>query len=756
MNKKERERKVEALLSEITLEEKIGMIHGSEFFKSAGVERLGIPPIVYSDGPNGVRKDFEPARMKEKGTTADEVGCGPCNTSIASTWNRSLAWGSGRMLGEEARGRGKDMILAPGINIKRNPLCGRNFEYMSEDPYLISELVVPLIEGIQETDVSACVKHFACNAQEYERFMVNVEVSDRALREIYFPGFEAAVKKAKTRALMGAYNLVRGSHASQNKWLLTDVLRKEWKYNGLVVSDWGAIHDTKAAAESGLDVEMAVIPEFDDYYMAKPLLKAVKAGEIDESLVDEKVRNIIRFLINIRKIDVEIKKTAGGKESARAVPVPERNRGTYSNPAHAMRALDTARESVILLKNEDKRLPILPEKAKKILVIGDNADRKHSDAGGSAEVKALFEVTPLLGITKSYGGNTVVDYARGYYVPEEKKYAPDEQMPWEEYIKMSKAKDPRYSRTYSADEKKLIKKLKAEALALAAEYDEVIFVGGLNHEYDVEDKDRRDMKLPFGQDELINDLLDVNPNMVIVMFAGSPVDMTAWSDRAKAIVLMAYNGMEGGSALGEVISGKVNPSGKLPETLPMGFENTPVAHFGEYPGRKLTKEESGRINANITQTFNEGVFVGYRYYEKFNVPVQFPFGHGLSYTKFTYRGLSIKDVKGKPVDKRKMSDGLFVVSVKVKNTGDTCGKETVQFYTGEANPSKDNPVKELNGFEKIELKPGEEKTVSVVLPVKAFSHYDESVGDWVMMKGEMKIYAASSSADVRLTKNVKI
>ena len=756
MNKKEREKKVEALLSELTLEEKISMIHGSEFFKSPGVERLGIPPIVYSDGPMGVRNDFRPDEWKTIGTTADEVCYAPCNSAIAATWNRSLAWSSGRMLGEEARGRGKDMLLAPGINIKRNPLCGRNFEYMSEDPCLISELVVPLIEGIQEVDVSACVKHFICNAQEAERYMVNVELSDRTLQEIYLPGFEAAVRKAKSRAVMAAYNLVRGKHCCENKWLLNEHLRGTWKYDGLIVSDWGGNHDTKDAAESALDVEMGVKPDFDNYFMADPLLKMVKSGEIDESLIDEKIRNILRFMLYIRMIDVEMyeAKTKGGKViKAKAVPVADRDRGCYSTVNHIEKALDTAREAVVLLKNENGRLPINPQKTKKILVIGDNANRKQANGGGSAEIKALFEITPLLGIAKAFGGNTQVKYTKGYYVPPKKT----EEFNWQaESVNIEVIYQAVAQKKDTAADKKKGKELRDEAVKLAKEYDEVIFVGGLDHDYDVEDHDRTDMKLPYGQDETINAVLDANPNTVIVMVAGSPVEMSKWADRAKAIIWMGYNGMEGGTALGEVITGAVNPSGKLPETLPVDFKSTPVSHFGDYPGRKLKKEEAARINAHLTQNFNEGVFVGYRYYEKFGVPVQFPFGHGLSYTSFKYSGLAVKNVEGKPVSKRKLTDGLYVVSVKVKNVGTREGSETVQFYVGEEVPSKENPVKELKGFDKVSLKPGEEKVVSVVLPLKAFAHYDEERAEWVLMKGKAKVYAAASSADVRLEKTIKL
>ncbi len=744
-SKKIQNEKIEALLKELTLEEKCRMIHGSEFFKSGDVPRLGIPKIATSDGPCGVRNDFYPDRWFVIGSSADYVSYLPSNSAIASTWNRELAHDSGMVLGREARGRGKDMILAPGINIKRNPLCGRNFEYLSEDPYLVREMVVPLIEGIQENDVSACVKHFACNNQEFERHSVNAEPTERAFNEIYLPGFEAAVKKAKTRGLMGSYNLVRGEHGSESRLLLTDILRKKWKYDGLVVSDWTANHDTKDAAESGLDLEMGITDNFDEYYLGMPLVRAIQNGEIDEECVNEKVRNILRFLLRVRKIDIEVSSTRGGKTTARAVEVPDRDPGCYNGTIMHSYARNTADEAVVLLKNEKKRLPLKPSQTKRILVIGDNANRAHANGGGSAEIKALYEITPLLGIAQEYGGNTEVRYARGYYVPP--KYREREN--WQEHsITDEWGADfaDRDKRKLSAEQRKATKALKEEALRLAAEYDDVIFVGGLDHDFDVEGADRKNMKLPYGQDELLNELLDINPNIIVVMVAGSPVDMRAWKDRAKAIVYMSYNGMEGGSALARVISGEICPSGKLAETFPNCYEDTPVAHFGEYPGRKLTAAQKKRYKAcAYTEEYKEDIFVGYRYYEKFKVPVQFPFGHGLSYVDFRYEGMELKK-----------KDHTVTVSVKLTNTGIARASEVVQLYVGEKTPSPENPVKELKGFEKVELKPGQTKTVRIKLHLKDLAHYDGEAGKWVQMHGSMVFYIGSSSADIRCRKELKI
>jgi beta-glucosidase len=394
---------IEELLSQLTLEEKVRMIHGEGLFQSGGVERLSIPPMIMSDGPMGVRKEFEQASWINIGSTYDMVSYLPSNSALASTWNKELAYETGKVLGAEARGRGKDVILAPGINIKRSPLCGRNFEYMSEDPKLIEELVVPFIRGIQENDVAACVKHFAANNQETARLSVDTEVDERALREIYFPGFKAAVKEGETLTLMGAYNKLRGEHCCESKFLLGKVLREEWNFDGAIISDWGGVHNTKNAAESELDIEMSVTPEFDEYYMANPLLRAVKNGEIEEAVIDKKIRNILRTMLRLKMLG-EVKEN--------------RKSGSYNTPQHRETILNTAREAVILLKNENKRLPIRRHGLKRLAVIGRNAEMLHSDGGGSAEIKALYEISPLMGLKKALGGNVQLSYAKGYYVPE--------------------------------------------------------------------------------------------------------------------------------------------------------------------------------------------------------------------------------------------------------------------------------------------------------------------------------------------------
>lgn len=717
------EKEIEDLLVQLTLDEKIGMVHGAGLFRTEGVERLGIPPLKSSDGPMGVRNEFDNAHWVATGTTDDYVSYLPSNSALASTWNRERAKEAGQVLGEEARGRGKDVILAPGINIKRDPLCGRNFEYMSEDPKLIEELTVPLIRGIQENDVAACVKHFAANSQETDRLWVDTIVDERTLREIYLPGFEAAVKKADTYSLMGAYNLLNGAHCCENKELLDQILRKEWGYDGTVISDWGGVHKTKEAAECSLDVEMSVTDNFDDYALADPLREAVRKGEVSESSIDDKVRNILRMMFRLKMI--------GGQEA-------ERKAGVYNTPEHRQTILETARESVILLKNENGRLPIKKEGLKKIAVIGCNAEQIHSNGGGSAEIKALYEISPLMGLKMTLGGNTEVVFAKGYFIPER---GPEGEANWqetsledqksEEYKAKIKEKEEREKKQEEENTLKR-KELLEEAVKLAASCEEVIFVGGLDHEFDIEGRDRPDMKLPYGQEELIEALLDVNPDTVITFVAGSPIGMKRFKDRAKAIVWCYYAGMESGKALAEVLLGNINPSGKLPETFALQYEDCVTAKNGEFA-------KEGRVE------FKEGIYVGYRYFDKEKIEPAFCFGHGLSYTEFSYRDMEVS-VHGKTAE----------VTLTVENVGRMAGAETVQIYVSDKEASVDRPIKELKGFEKVFLGPGESGKVTVSLSERDFAFYDIGEKEFVAEAGEFEISAGASAEDIRLKQIIEI
>ncbi len=733
---------VERLIAELTLDEKIAMIHGAGLFQTGAVERLNIPSLKMSDGPMGVRADFKNDSWVSVGTPIDEVSYCPSNSAIANTWNRKLAKKAGKVLGEEARARGKDIILAPGINIKRTPACGRNFEYFSEDPYLTAELAVPLIKGIEENDVAACVKHFALNQQEEERLWVNVEIDERTLREIYLPAFKAAVKRAKVSSLMGAYNLFRGEHCCESKGLLQDILRNEWGYEGVVISDWGAVHHTREAAESPLDIEMSVTPDFDNYCLANPLKDKLAGGEVFESTIDEKLRHIINLMLKLKMIDILDK---DGELEVKANK--DRKSGHYNTPAHRKALLEAARESIVLLKNKDNCLPLSPDFGRKILIIGQNAVIHHALGGGSAEIKALYEITPLLGIGMIAGGNTTVDYLPGYYIPEKDEKNDHN---WQE-DSLSSDDDSRTDGGRKAEEDSLYSDIQSsyreEALAKIKDYDDVIFVGGLTHDQDTEGRDRSTLELPYGQSGLIESLLDVRPDMVLVMMAGSPVAMGSWKDKAKAIVYMSYSGMEGGRALAEVLFGKVNPSGKLAESFPYRMEDTGITSREQYPGRPLNSGEN--IHANLTETYAEGVFVGYRHYEKHNVPVQFCFGHGLSYTEFSYRDISVEY----PEDKSK---GKYIVRLSVKNTGKTAGSEIVQLYIGETAVSIVNPIKELKAFEKLKLEPGESKELEFKLGKDAFAHYDTRHRAFVTAKGSYTIYIGSSSQDIRQTIDMEI
>lgn len=701
---------IDNLLNELTLEEKVGMIHGSGLFRTKGVERFNIPPVKMSDGPMGVRFEFEDAKLKVIGLSDDYVTYLPSNSALASTWNIELAYKAGYVLGEEARGRGKDIILAPGINIKRVPLCGRNFEYMSEDPFLISELTVPFIKGIQENDVAACVKHFAANAQETERLWVDTIVDERTLMEIYFPAFKAAVCKANSYSLMGAYNKLNGEHCCKNKYLLSEILRKEWGYDGVIVSDWGGVHDTIDTANSELDIEMSIDYDFDEYYMANPLIEKVKFGEVNEDVIDKKVRNILRMMLRLKMIGDDKEK---------------RKSGTYNTPEHREIALETARESIVLLKNNENILPLKKDKLKKLLVIGQNAEKLHSNGGGSAEIKSLYEISPLMGLKTKLGGNVEVIYAKGYYVPEKDI----SEINWQETSLESKNEDKEKQKEIEIKAKEENKKLFDEAVMLAKDADNIIIFGGLNHDFDIEGTDRKDMSLPYEQDKLINAILDINPNAIIVMFAGSPVDMTSFESRAKAIVWNWYSGIEGGNALAEVLLGITNPSGKLPETFPKKMQDCVAIKSGEF-GKKDVVE------------FKEGIFVGYRYYDKNNIEPLFPFGYGLSYTTFEYSNLNVNITENNEIE----------LTFSIKNAGQVDGAEIAQVYVTDVEASVERPIKELKGFKKVFLNKGEQKEISIKLSNDDFKFYDIKTRSFKFESGEFIIKVGSSSKDIRLEK----
>ena len=732
-SEKKREKAIEKLIKKMTLDEKIAMIHGATLFNSGAVERLGIPGIVTSDGPMGVRAEFMRDRWLPAGNQDDMVSYLPSNSALASSWNTELAHTVGYVLGAEARGRGKDVILAPGINIKRDPRCGRNFEYMSEDPCLTAALAVPFIRGVQENDVAACVKHFAANVQETDRSMVDETIDERTLYEIYLPAFKAAVQEGDSYSIMGAYNKINGFHCCENKRLLDGILREEWGYDGAVISDWGGIHKTKEAAECSIDLEMSVFPDFDDYKLANPLKELIQKGEISEAVVDAKVRNLLRMMYRLKMVGPK-------KESRKA--------GTYNAPAHREAVLRTAQESMILLKNEGQVLPLDAKKIKKLVVIGDNAAALHANGGGSAEIKALYEICPLAGIKMYLGGNTQVEYVKGYYVPEKLQ---ESDISWqatsiddEKGIEVGQAVRDASSEQANARQRKDAEerlkalerekavihekneKLFAQAIEAAKNADAVIFVGGLNHELDVEGFDRPDMKLPYEQDLLIEALLQVRKDIVLTFVGGSPVEMP-WREQAKAILWSYYAGMETGNAFAKIIFGEVNPSGKLAETFPARYEDCITAKSGQFG-------VWGKI------TLEEGPYFGYRHFDRQHIAPAFCFGHGLSYTEYEYSGLTMKKEKGRDIK----------LTFSVKNIGKCAGAETVQVYIAPISARTTRPDKELKAFAKVELGAGKSKKVSLTLKQEDFAYFDESLHKFVTDAGDYEILVGASCEDIRL------
>jgi beta-glucosidase len=655
------------LIEQMTLEEKIGLLHGDGFFQTKGVKRLGIPPLKMSDGPMGVRHDFPKASWIAKGLSSDYVTYFPSNTALAATWNPELAYIFGQDLGAETRGRGKDVILAPGINIIRHPFCGRNFEYMSEDPFLITKMAPPIVRGIQENDVAACVKHFALNNQETNRLEVNVEVDDQALEEIYLPGFKACVDEGNAYTFMGAYNKFRGDYACESTFLLQDILRGRWGYDGIVISDWGACHSTDQAMEAGLDIEMSVTDDFDSYYYADSLYQKVMDGIIDEALVDEKVERILHLMERIHMLE------------------GPRKQGKYNSYEHQTNTLTTAEESIVLLENKASFLPLNPEDYQRIVVIGDNANRQHSLGGGSAEIKALYEKTPLAGIHHYLGGNHQITYVQGY------SCQPDVTQDQQSNLRMT-------------------------ALRMASQNDLVIFVGGLNHDFDTEGKDRQSYQLPFGQDRLIQELHAVNPNLLVVNMSGSAVDLTIAKTYSKALIHTWYNGMEGGTALANVLFGKVNPSGKLPFTMAKALNDYPSERLGEFPGDE-------------TVHYHEGVFVGYRYFDYEQIEPLYAFGHGLNYSQF-----ALADIE------KTENEETFTFTMTLKNTSTVDGKEVIQVYVEDEEPKGKRPIRELKGFKKVFVAAKSEESVTITIDKKDIAHLSQ----------KLKFHFGFSSRDIKM------
>ena len=676
------ETRVEDLLSRLTLEEKISLVHADSKFTTAAIPRLGIPRRWLDDGPHGVREDIGPDTWASAGRTDDFSTAMPAGICLAATWNPDLGFKEGETIGQEARWRGKDIMLGPGVNILRTPLCGRNFEYLGEDPFLSGVMCSGYIRGEQSQDISSCVKHFALNNQEYQRGTINVEVGERALREIYLPAFKAAVQVGGVWSVMGAYNQLRGQHCCENDYLLNKILKDEWGFKGLVMSDWDGTHDTKQAALNGLDLEMGTEKKYDDYYLAQPYLNLLKSGELSLAGLDEKVRRNLRVMIATHVFD------------------GDRKKGSLNTAAHQAVARQVAEEGIVLLKNEQQLLPLDAAKLKTIAVIGENAIRLHAHGGDSSGIKAFYEVNPLDGIVKRAGGKVNVTFSEGY------------------------------RKGGGAD-------LAERAVAAAKSADAVIYIGGLNHDkgFDCEGADRKDMKLPYGQDELIQKIVAANPKTVVVL-EGTMVEMDAWLGKVPALLQAWYPGMEGGNALAKVLFGDVNPSGKLPATFPKKLSDSPAHALGNYPG------------TNGTVTYAEGLLVGYRWFDTKNIEPQFPFGFGLSYTTFKYSGLKLIPANG--------TNEIVTAQFEIENRGKCAGAEVAQLYVHQKNPALMRPEKELKGFEKVFLKPGEKQTVTIPLKKSAFEYYDDGKKSWIAQDDDFEILVGSSSRAIQLRDNFKL
>lgn len=698
------EERVEDALARLTTREKIGLIHAQSKFSSAGVPRLGIPGLWCTDGPHGIRPEVLWDEWDQAGWTNDSCTAFPALTCLAATWDPDMSALYGRSIGEEARYRGKDILLGPGVNIYRTPLNGRNFEYMGEDPCLASKMVVPYIREVQKNGVAACVKHFALNNQEIDRGHIDVIVDDRALHEIYLPAFKAAVGQGGAWAVMGAYNKYKGQHCCHNSFLLNDILKADWGFDGAVVSDWGGVHDTEEAVRNGLDLEFGSWTNglnagssnaYDNYYLALPYLQMIERGEIGTRELDDKVRRVLRLIF-------------------RTAMNTGKPFGSLNSEEHLAAARRIAGEGMVLLRNEGGVLPFDPDRVKRVVVVGENAVKMMTVGGGSSSLKARKEHTPLEGIRNYLGDRAEVIFERGYVGD----VAGD-------YNGVRTGQDLAETRTPQ--------QLVADAVAAAREADAVIFVGGLNKSdhQDCEGADREALGLPYGQDAVIEALAEANPRLAVVNISGNAVAMP-WVGRVPAIIQGWYLGSEAGNAIAQALFGETGPSGRLPFTFPARIEDSPAHALGEWPGN------------GTSVTYNEGIFVGYRWTDAQGIETLFPFGHGLSYTTFAYGAPEL-------TKNRLNAGGPLTLAVDVTNTGDRSGAEVVQLYIGDKKSSLPRPVKELKGFRKVRLAPGETGRVEFSITADDLKYYDDAARKWIAEPGDFTAYIAASAEDIRGT-----
>jgi beta-glucosidase len=704
------EARIESLLSQMTLEEKISLVHAKSTFSVAGVPRLGIPELWMDDGPMGVREEVGEG-FRNLNRTDDFATAMPATLGLAATFNTNLAAAFGTVIGQEARQRGKNIMLGPSICIQRTPLCGRDFEYMGEDPYLAGRIAVNYILGEQAQGVSSCVKHFAANNQENQRGSINVELDERTLREIYLPAFRASIQEGGSLSIMGAYNLLRGQHCCENDYLLEKVLKGEWGFKGVVVSDWGGVHHTDLAATNGMDIEMGSRTPYSSNYLADAYLAKLQSGALPMSSLDDKVRRHLYVMFQLDMIH----------DPATVAATNDTPKPALSTPAHQEIARHVAEESIVLLKNTGL-LPLDASKYKSIAVIGVNAAAKFAGGGGAANIKAPYEITALAGISNRVAGGAQITYAPGYLAPRGgggRRGGP--------------AAGPAVNTNLADD-----------AVAAAKAADLVIFVGGLSHNggYDAEGSDRRDLKLPGGQDELLGKIVAANPRTVVVFNGGGAVGMGPWLGKVPALLYAWYGGLEGGNALARVLFGDVDASGRLPCTFPKQLGDSP-AHFLNAAQTPPHEPNAFYPGANGTVTYAEGLLVGYRWFDAKNIEPLFPFGFGLSYTKFSYTNLRLIE-GGDP------ANPMVTAEFEIANTGGRAGAEVAQVYVHQESPSLPRPPQELKGFAKVTLQPGEKQKVSVRLDRNAFAFYDPDKKGWVAEKGGFKILVGSSSRDIHL------
>lgn len=684
--------KISSIIKKMTLEEKIEMLHGNALFSSGGVPRLNIPELTMDDGPLGVREEVKRFDWKSADWTTDSATFLPNGSAIAATWNPAMAYKYGVVLGQEANSRKKTIMLAPAFNICRVPINGRTYEYYSEDPYLNGQLAIQAVKGIQAQHVAACIKHYAVNNQEVNRNSVDAKVDDRTLREIYLPAFKAAVQQGNAYTIMSAYNKVNGFWCSENDVLLNQILKKEWGFKGAVVSDWGGVHHTVAAANGGLDIEMGSRGAYDQWYFAKPLLAAVKSGEVSEKTINDKVQRILWVMLH----------------TSMSINHPK---GSIATPAHDKAAYDIASESIVLLKNDQHLLPLKTNTIKSIAVIGDNAIRTFALGGFGAGVKAKHEITALAGLKSRLGKSVNIQFAQGYkaVVPAAGKGAP------------------------AVDPDKPDQALIDQAVALAKTTDVAILCIGSNREFESEGRDRKDLTLPFGEQALVNAVTAANANTIIVVMAGAPYDLNEIKKNNHTIVWSWFNGSMAGNALADVLTGVVNPSGKLPFTFPVSLHDSPAFALNTYPGENRTAE------------YKEGILVGYRWYDTKKIEPLYSFGYGLSYTDFQYKGITV--VAGKQSAQVKFT---------IKNTGKVSGAEVVQLYVKDEHSSVMRPEKELKTFKKVFLKPGESRQLSFQLSADAFKYYSETKKDWVLERGKFDVLVGGASSDIKLQSSVML